>query len=70
VRLRSGDRAQGARGAPRAGVAGLFALQAHNDRNIQRRNLCLAGVGVAVLMLILISLLPVTYNRLIFSLYS
>jgi hypothetical protein len=51
-------------------IAGLFALQAHNDRNIPRRNLCLVSVGVAVLLLILISLLPGTYSRLVFSLYS
>jgi hypothetical protein len=51
-------------------IAGLFALQANNERNIPRRNLCLVAVGVAVLMLILISLLPGTYSRLVFSLYS
>jgi hypothetical protein len=51
-------------------IAGLFALQAHNDRKIPRRNLCLVGVGVAVVMLILISLLPGTYSRLLFSIYG
>jgi hypothetical protein len=35
-----------------------------------RRNLCLAGVGVAVVMIFLISFLPGTYNRLLFSIYS
>jgi hypothetical protein len=51
-------------------IAGLFALQAHNERNIVRRNLCLVGVAVAVLMICLISFLPGTYSRLMFSLYS
>jgi hypothetical protein len=51
-------------------IAGLFALQAHNDRNIARRNLCLIGVGVAVVMISLISLFPGAYGRLLFSLYG
>lgn len=51
-------------------IAGLFALQAHNEGNIARRNLCLIGVGVAVVMICLISLFPGPYNRLIFSVYG
>jgi|SRR4051794_35005986 hypothetical protein len=50
-------------------IAGLFALQAHNDRNKVRRNICLAAVGVAIGMVILISFLPGTYARLLFSIY-
>jgi hypothetical protein len=51
-------------------IAALFALQAHNDGNIVRRNLCLIGVGVAIVMICLISFLPGTYSRLLFSIYS
>jgi hypothetical protein len=50
-------------------IAGLFALQSHNDGNIVRRNLCLVGVAIAILMIFLISFLPGTYNRLLISLY-
>ena len=51
-------------------IAGLFAYQANSDRNIARRNLCLIGVAVALVMICLISFLPGTYNRLLFSIYS
>jgi hypothetical protein len=51
-------------------IAGLFAYQAHNDRDFVRRNLCLIGVAVAVVMVCLISFLPGTYNRLLFSIYT
>src|SRR6476659_7530124 len=51
-------------------IAGLFALQAHNDRDMVRRNISLAAVTVAVVMLCLISLLPGTYSRLLFTLYG
>jgi hypothetical protein len=51
-------------------IAGLFAYQSHSDRNIARRNLCLIGVGVAVVMVCLISLFPTTYSRLLLTLYS
>jgi hypothetical protein len=51
-------------------IAGLFALQAHNDGNVVRRNLCLIGVGVAVVMICLISLFPGAYSRLLFSIYG
>jgi hypothetical protein len=51
-------------------IAGLFAYQAHNDRDIVRRNLCLVAVGIAVVMICLTSLLPGTYNRLLLSIYG
>jgi hypothetical protein len=46
-------------------IAGLFALQAHNDRDFVRRNLCLIAVTLAVVMICLFSLLPGTYSRLL-----
>src|SRR3954453_10070095 len=51
-------------------IAGLFALQAHNEGNIVRRNLCLIGVGIATLMILLISFMPGTYSRLLISVYG
>jgi hypothetical protein len=51
-------------------IAGLVAYQAHNDRDLVRRNLCLIAVGVAIVTICLISLLPGTYNRLLLSLYG
>jgi hypothetical protein len=51
-------------------IAGLFAYQAHNDRDLVRRNLCLVAVAIAVVLIFVISFLPGTYNRLMFSLYS
>jgi hypothetical protein len=51
-------------------IAGLFAYQAHKDHNVVRRNLCLIGVGVAVVMICLLSLFPGTYSRLLFSVYG
>jgi hypothetical protein len=51
-------------------IASLFAYRADNDRDLVRRNLCLIAVGVAIVMICLISLLPGTYNRLLLSLYG
>jgi hypothetical protein len=51
-------------------IASLFVYRAHNDRDLVRRNLCLIAVGVAIVMICLISLLPGTYNRLLLSLYG
>jgi hypothetical protein len=51
-------------------IAALFAYQAHSDHHVVRRNLCLAGVAVAVVMICLISFFPGTYSRLLFSVYG
>lgn len=46
-------------------IAGVFAYFAHQRGDIVQRNLALAAVAVALVMLILISFLPGTYLRLV-----
>lgn len=46
-------------------IAGVFAYFAHQRGDIVQRNLALAAVGVALVMLVLVSFLPGTYLRLL-----
>lgn len=46
-------------------IAGVFAYFAHQRGDLVQRNLALAAVGVALVVLVLVSFLPGTYLRLL-----
>jgi hypothetical protein len=46
-------------------IAGLFAYFAHQKGDVVQRNLALVAVGVALIVVILISFLPGTWNLLL-----
>jgi hypothetical protein len=46
-------------------IAGLFAYFAHQKGDVVQRNLALAAVGVALIVVLLISLLPDTWDLLL-----